>query len=84
MAYPDDNDIDGLRKHFEVLADALAAPGKAQQPEPPEVAMPVNAPDWLWEAWEAHELEWQGWEQTYAQIHALPVAADYPDEEWVA
>lgn len=55
---------------------------------PPEVdpLMPLSAPDWLWAAWEEHELEWQGWELTFAEIQALPVVGrehDCPEEEWV-
>lgn len=54
----------------------------------PEVdpLMPVNAPDWLWAAWEQHEIEWQRWEQAFAEIRSLPEVAEpknCPDEEWL-
>lgn len=76
----DEIDTDRLREHFEILADALAAPGK----DAPDDLLPMSAPNWLWEAWERRQLDWLGWEHTYAELEALPLAADgtYPEEDW--
>lgn len=83
------------RKHFEVLTDALAAPGISQEPvvHDPAPSMPLHAPEWLWEFMEEHlaemesrEIVWTGIERTYIAIQELPDAdsGDYPAiEEYV-
>jgi hypothetical protein len=75
--WPDSNP-EAWQKHFEALSNAIPRVDVTA----PAPSMPLSAPDWLWEAMEAHlekmealEIVWAAIERTFAQIRELPDTA---------